>query len=661
MENNEQMTPYKRSLGKILLDSWEILKAKLSKNYTLNDKSPKVLKEVTNLIIRTISLDKSYINKIDVSLLQDNTKADEILYNIFQLGITLEELPQIWLKDNIILNKITYNYLKQNADIESILDFFKDNSIKKEKAIECLCNTESAELIKQNIDLLESLINNIGSIKVSDLFNKLYSTEEIQDLLTHNNLPHNLQRLKELYEKDPRIIKDIDARLLSKKYDTVDTHKLQLFARIPEIQSKILNFNDFDLALYNRMSKYMSSKASNWFEYDNNLIQNLSSTNYKDLINDLKNCAIDGNKITKSNIETLTNLLSSMDDENIFNITSKAELEEFDIIKEQVCSTIFQNPELNEENIPKNIANNIKEFKKLSPVDRVKTALLQKSYNLSLKEASYIINIFGKDINDIPIKNEEDGYIVEIVAALKNICECNDLDTLIDLGKLENNVNLDLSSIVVLQDKCKELYGELFQENLYQPNANDLQDSIEYNGKQIKVYKPNENFKGMVVKRIGVKDEPLGTSIFSFMNDIDTSSYKKAWDDLGENLRFRTATSYMTPETLLSSPHGQFNHGSSIIFGFAEGIGDNFKIDEIYTQDSATRTSGDILSSVKTGNRKSEYRIPDNLEEETGCHSFQYNELVVNTFSINNPLERLQPSYIVYIYLKRLKMNLKRS
>lgn len=652
MNTNKQMIPYKKSFIEKIQSAWELVKARFSNKYTLNEKSPDSLKGDINLIIRTISIDKSYINKIDLSILKENSKSNKLLYNIFQLGITLEDLPQMWLKDKIILNKISYNYLRLGKTIESILNYYKSNNIKKETIIDTLCSNESSELIKLNQNLLNDLLDHIGSVKASDILNKLYSDEEIQDLFHQKELPHNLQRLKELYEKDPRIIKDIDTKLLSKRYDTIETHKIQLFARIPKIQSKILSFDDFNLALYSRMSKCMSSKVNNWFEYDNNLIQNLSSDNYKDLIDDLKNCAINGDKINQSNIETLTNMLSSMNDENIFNITSKAELEEFDRIKEQVCSTIFENPELNDENIPKNIANNINSFKMLSPVDRVKTALLQKNYNLSLKEANYIINSFGRDINDIPIKSEEDGYLVEIVTALKNICECNDLNTLINLGQLENKVNFDLSNIVILQDKCKELYGKLFQENLYQPSLNDLQDSVEYNGKQIKVYKPDENFKGMVVKRIGVKDQILGTSIFSFMNDIDNSSYKNAWNDLGENIRFRTSVSYMTPETLLSSPHGQFHHGSSIIFGFSDGIGNSYKIDEIYTQDSATRTKGDVLSSIKTGNKKSEYRTPDNLDEETGCNLYQYNELVVNTFSSNNPSERLQPSYIVYISKK---------
>lgn len=649
MNNNKQMIPYKKSFIEKIQSAWELVNARFSNKYTLNEKSPDSLKGDINLIIRTISIDKSYINKIDLSILKENSKSNELLYSIFQLGITLEDLPQMWLKDKTILNKISYNYLRLDKSIESILNFYKSNNIKKETIIDILCSNEASELIKQNQNLLNDLLDHIGSVKASDILNKLYSDEEIQDLFHQKELPHNLQRLKELFEKDPRIIKDIDTRLLSKRYDSIETHKIQLFARIPEIQSKILSFDDFNLALYSRMSKCMSSKVNNWFEYDNNLIQNLSSDNYKDLINDLKNCAINGDKINPSNIETLTNMLSSMNDENIFNITSKAELEEFDRIKGQVCSIIFENPELNDENIPKNIANNINSFKMLSPVDRVKLALLQKNFNLSLNETKYIINTFGRDINDIPIKSEEDGYLVEIVTALKNICECNDLNTLINLGQLENKVNFDLSNIVILQDKCKELYGELFQENLYQPSLIDLQDSVEYNGKQIKVYKPDENFKGMVVKRIGVKDQILGTSFFSFMNDIDNSSYKNAWNDLGENIRFRTSVSYMTPETLLSSPHGQLYHGASIIFGFSEGIGNNYKIDEIYTQDSATRTYGDILSSKKTGWRNSEYRTPDNLEEETGCSLYQYNELVVNTFSSNNPSERLKPSYIVFI------------
>ena len=259
MNNNKQMIPYKKSFIEKIQSAWELVKARFSNKYTLNEKSPDSLKGDINLIIRTISIDKSYINKIDLSNLKENSKLNELLYSIFQLGITLEDLPQMWLKDKTILNKIPYNYLRLGKSIESILNFYKSNNIKKETIIDILCSNEASELIKQNQNLLNDLFDNIGGVKASDILNKLCSDEEIQDLFHQKELPHNLQRLKELFEKDPRIIKDIDTRLLSKRYDAIETRKMQLFARIPEIQFKILSFDDFNISLYSRMSKCMSS------------------------------------------------------------------------------------------------------------------------------------------------------------------------------------------------------------------------------------------------------------------------------------------------------------------------------------------------------------------------------------------------------------------
>ena len=131
MNNNKQMIPYKKSFIEKIQSAWELVKSKFSNKYTLNEKSPDSLKGDIDLVIRTISIDKSYINKIDLSNLKENSKLNELLYSIFQLGITLEDLPQMWLKDKTILNKIPYNYLRLGKSIESILNFYKSNNIKK--------------------------------------------------------------------------------------------------------------------------------------------------------------------------------------------------------------------------------------------------------------------------------------------------------------------------------------------------------------------------------------------------------------------------------------------------------------------------------------------------------------------------------------------------
>lgn len=85
------------------------------------------------------------------------------------------------------------------------------------------------------------------------------------------------------------------------------------------------------------------------------------------------------------------------------------------------------------------------------------------------------------------------------------------------------------------------------------------------------------------------------------------------------------------------------------MLAFDKGIGDEYTIDEIYDSDSATKTAGDNLDSKSTGNMRCVYRTPQNLEQQTGDESFQYNELVVNTFSKGNTSKRLQPSYVVFI------------
>lgn len=92
----------------------------------------------------------------------------------------------------------------------------------------------------------------------------------------------------------------------------------------------------------------------------------------------------------------MTNIFSSRSAENLFNITTKNELEQYDEIKQHVCDIVLQNPNLDNLDLTSDEEKYMNGFRQLNVLDRCKIAILQKYYNLSLMEATEIIDVFGK-------------------------------------------------------------------------------------------------------------------------------------------------------------------------------------------------------------------------------------------------------------------------
>lgn len=555
MNENREIIPNKKRFITRLYDIFELIKSKIDKNYTLNNKSPKELQENTDLIINTLHVYPEYLKEIIPSVVNDYNKINVIIKYCFQNNFTLEQIPKQYFKKSYVLSSIIENYLVTGQNISDLLNYIETNGGKIGDFLQYF-NSNSKKLIIANPLILQEIFEHAGIAKVSSILDVLFSNEEIEELFNVTELPHDIKRLQDLYNIDHKILKDIDIRLLLSKYDNIPLNKLHIFARIPEIQQNILNLNEFELALYYKMSSNMANKTDNWFEYENNILHNFSNGKFNAVLKDLYQNAINGNKINAIDVDSLTNIFSSRSAENLFNITTKNELEQYDEIKQHVCDIVLQNPNLDNLDLTSDEEKYMNGFRQLNVLDRCKIAILQKYYNLSLMEATEIIDVFGKNVSELPCNLEKDAQIVEIITALRNICECNSLELLMNVENLNLDINADLSNCVMLEQQCKELYGKMYQEKLYHPNESDYVSSTTYNEEKINIYKPS-NFEGMIVKRIGTLNS-FGINIFALNNGINFNTYKEAWKDFGDKIRFRTSTSYMTPETLLTSPHGKF-------------------------------------------------------------------------------------------------------
>lgn len=621
------------------------------------------------------------LENLDESILQDLDFREKLLDLAIEKGYNITEYSPMHLKqidrlaenyyrdllenniDGILTkNILSSELLKNKGFLESYINLLKQKGIDNETIVSSLTyNEECTNVLKNNLELFQSVFENVTPTNLEKFFNKFFSDKELDVLFTEEqDLQGKLLRVSQLYAKDNTILQSLNGELLKDQYQSIPNYKMQLIAKNSIFQDRILGLNDYENSLYNKIAQLVSQKTDRWNRFEKNIVENLSDGYYGELINDLYEQAKQGNKITAEDLETLTFLLSKqcssksffdeylidsykrqgMDDKsikqeeirysnNVFNITNKKELEHFEKIKELVCDTILTNPSLDDEQLSAPISKYLGHFNQLSELDRMKLALLQKYYNMDLEEASNIVNKFSSDIDHISVNDDYQANIIEQIKAIKNIFESNDINILSQIGDLDIIVQTDLSSSTYLVEETKEMFEQLYKENLYMPKEDDKVGNTTYKGKNIEVFDANTNFS-IIVKRVGATNE----------NSQDIWNCMTKDGEYGrKDLRYYTCTSYMTDENLLNQ-----DNEIEVTFGFAQGT-NNYSFDAIYPHDAHTPFyGGDDIYNDLNGS----YMIPSTLEMNTDN---RYNEVVINTLKIgkNGQMTKMQPDYIVYV------------
>lgn len=621
------------------------------------------------------------LENLDESILQDLDFREKLLDLAIEKGYNITEYSPMHLKqihrlaenyyrdllenniDGILTkNILSPELLKSKEFLENYINLLKQKGIDDETIISSLTyNEECTHTLKNNLELFQSVFENVTPANLEKFFNKFFSDKELEALFTEaQDLQGKLLRVSQLYAKDNTILQSLNGELLKDQYQNIPNYKMQLIAKNSRFQDGILGLNDYEYSLYNKIAQLVSQKTDRWNRFEKNIVENLSDGYYGELISDLYEQAKKGNKITAKDLENLTFLLSKpcssksffdeyladcyrsqgMDEENIkqqeirysnnvFNITNKKELEHFEEIKQLVCDTILANPSLDDEQLTTPISKYLGHFNQLSELDRMKLALLQKYYNMDLEEASNIVKKFSADIDSITVDDEYKANIIEQIRAIKNIFESNDINILSQIGDLNILVQTDLSSSTYLVEETKEIFEQLYKENLYMPKEDDKIGSTTYNGKNIEIFDANTDF-AIIIKRVGATNEN-SQEIWNRMTKDGEYGRK--------DLRYYTCTSYMTDENLLNQ-----DNEIEVIFGFAQGT-NNYSFDAIYPHDAHTPFyGGDDIYNDLNGS----YMIPSTLEMNTDN---RYNEVVINTLGIgeNGQMTKMQPDYIVYV------------
>ena len=617
---------------------------------------------------KNLLLDVDFKNKLLDLAIEKNYKIDETSQTYLKQNCTLAEnyYKDLLDSNNVdgLLNKniLSPELIKNKDFLQSYINLLSQKGIDNETIVRTLThNNECIGAFKNDIGLFQTVFEQITPSNLEKFFDKFFSNEELKEIFTNQeNLSGKLLQVSQLYSKDNTVLQSLNGELLGEKYQDIPNYKMQLIAKNPKFQSKLLELNDYDYNLYSKMTQLVSKKTDRWNRFEKNIIENLSDGYYRELINDLYEQAEQGNKISTKDIETLTFLLSKdcssksffdgyltnmfknqdMDDKaikqeeiaysnNVFNITNKNELEHFEEIKELVCDTILINPSLDDVQLTSSISKYLIKFEQLPELDRMKLALLEKYYNMDLREASNIVNEFSADIDNVPVNDEYQASIVEQIKAIKNIFQSDNIDILNQIGNLDVLVKTDLSTSTYLIEQTKEMFEQLYKENLYMPEKDNKIGNTIYNGKNIEVFDANTDFS-MIVKKIGINDK----------NSQEIWNYMTKNSEGEEHLRYYTSTSYMTDENLLET-----NNDIEVILGFGQGT-NNYSFEAMYPHDAHTPFYGgdDIYQNFNA----SSYMLPSTLETYTDNN---YNEVVINTLAIDKQeqMTKMQPDYIVYI------------
>lgn len=610
---------------------FEMLKFKVNGSYKSNNNSPEKMEQELKHIKEILSKDLNYFKEIPEELLlfgeKEGVELSEngILQYAFKMGFTIENMPPKLFKNVKIRNKIIHQSIIQQGSIVNVVNVLKARGRGNEEILNVLSDA-SNKLIAQNPILFDELLTYSGTQTLQTVIDKIFMNNQLNEMFKEE-LPDKVARLKELYENYPTMLEYVSSKILLPPYKRISLHKLQLIVRIPKMRSTLINMNNYELELYARMSSDIKESSNGWQEFENNILLNFKQNTYKELINDLMEKSKLDEKMTREELQKLTSLFIgySIDFQsgNTFNITRREELRNFDHIKELTCDIVLKNPKLDDEEIIKPIMKYLKSFISLSMIDRMKMAILEKYYNLSLKEAEAIIRTFGDGIEELEIDDVEEKKTVEIIKSIKEVCKCHNIDV---LKSIKCATLTDLSQSILLRQNIRSIYQKMYQDTLYQIDEKDRKGNVYYDGKSIPVYYPEENF-AMLVKRI-------------IPNQLNEVSYEETWEELGKPLRYKTSVSYMTPENLLDMK----GMCPQIIFGFSAN--ESYSIDEMYNKDNVTPfLSGDELFIDEYD---SKYEAPSKLNANTYGG---YNELVINTLLQNKEgrMEKTKPSYIVYI------------
>lgn len=476
--------------------------------------------------------------------------------------------------------------------------------------------SKNNQLIKYENNLIKGIFANILN-RIKNRFNSSKKwNSEIEDMIKSEFYDRQEQEqvnkiLEDMLSRNKDLLDTLDIRILKSNYlEIFEKPLLERIVADKNMQRDILELSEEELKAFGFLLQY---KAIDQKERITN-INTRSLRNIK--LNELQN-------LSESDKTKIISILLSGSE---FRLSDLSELNNYYEKRRNACKQIIDNPNVIEEydydtyweriesgekiDIPYGI---IDEMQQLNVDERIRFAIIETKYGMSLEKARELYRTFGKDVDKIE-QTEETRIIKEI----KQILEEKDIDILKHIDLSENPANYEGTMNII--PNLRNSYLKKYQKTLYQVKEED------YIGTQegIKIYNvlginnDNANFN-MILTAIG--------GVYAYSHDF--SDMKKDWDRADSN--HTISCSYIGNDFLGVTD-------TAFLLGFSD-----IKANELIHSRNQDAGAGD---SIFEPYAKSEFLI-----SETQINTSKgYNEMVLERkIEEDGKLVNRMPTYAVFL------------
>jgi hypothetical protein len=383
------------------------------------------------------------------------------------------------------------------------------------------------QLVKYKKNFIKKWFANVLAKMKSKLgFSKTYdkSIEDKINKLFPNELDQKQAKelLQELLTRNNHLIETLDVRMLDKQFvDLFGKAKFERIVTDVALQENILELSREELQTYIYLLNY------HLVDFNERIANFHPSSCINIQLEQLQNLS------EKDRLKAISILFSNSN----FNLQNLSELNDYYEERKKMGMQIITNPQKAEEEYEK-IMNSEEEIslfpfgflydmQDLSDIDRIKYAIIETKYGMSLEKAKILCTAFGNDVENIEQSEE-----TRIIKELKAILEDNDIDSLRQINLDENYANY--TGTINIVPNLRNAYLHKYQETLYQINDEDYIETqtVKTKGKKfdVKIYnvlgKNNDRADfNMILTSLG--------GIFYLNHNYD--DLKADWDRADEN------------------------------------------------------------------------------------------------------------------------------
>ncbi len=574
-----------------------------------------------NSILRDINLsniDSKVVNEIQSKIINNQDvyfNTDKYSRNTFsELILSNPELAQK-VKNVILIQCIDHNdnsssyameelYRRINNG-ENILDHqvyttphfnLYENSLNKFIAQYPDAWDKIRNILKNKFDSLSPEIKDI-SRQSRNLYAQGYFIEEY---LKGNIDEEGLNFINELVAENPKKAENINYSLLNKKYiDTLGVDYLKSIINDYSCSNQLVTLNENYPNLYNSFVDILNNAQK-----DNSLYT--LSIKMKNVLNYLYNNAdkfneLNSNIITSENFVNFAIYMNKDPDIKIYEYYDDYENE-----LNNKCDEKF-----------KEAYNDYKKYGSSYKLNELKNLYFTKFCNLPYDNVKDLINKYSENIEFI---QQNEPYSATILEYLKYIDSLNDIDLIKDIY-MNQTFKLTSEEMLYLDDSLRKAYVATYIESLGKTantinqtidENSSLVETIDYNGKEIKMVSLNDDF-ALIARS---SESGLLNKNRALVDD----SYIKTWNNTN-GAHHLLATSYITSENIGSCPV----NGTGVLYGFT-----NIKEDDLMMMGPA-----DIHSEVNNVGYESVQSQKFITADKMSSYTTRiYNELVLEKANV---------------------------